>query len=88
MNDPRPTWPLIVAEGEILELQEPDHLYGSGPVSLRAISPIPWPHHNTDWVRIHAIQVGWDGSEKDRELLVHIAALLRYAVRHDRKEPS
>lgn len=62
--------------GDVLELAEEDYRFGTGPLTLRVTGLIHVQEIDQEpWLYVRGQQIGWQGAETPRQVLVRLAAL-------------
>lgn len=76
--------PIAIRAGEILELLEHEYYYGTGAVRIRVKDDVRLSRDG--WLTlVVGVQLGWNDSERPREVYVISSALRRHAMRHHQK---
>lgn len=72
----------VLAPGVVLDLGEPDYLYGVGPLRLRLATPLDTQRlAQVEWVRLIGDEIRWNGEiEPNRDVMVLVSAI-RAAIR-------
>ncbi|HEX8346069.1 MAG TPA: hypothetical protein VF657_15220 [Actinoplanes sp.] len=72
----------ILAPGVVLDLAEPDYLYGTGPLRLRLATPLDTQRlAQLEWVRLIGDEIRWNGEiTPGRDVNVRVSAI-RAAIR-------
>lgn len=72
----------VLGPGTVLDLGEPDYLYGTGPLRLRLATPLDTQRlARLEWVRLIGDEIRWNGEiEPNRDVNVRVSAI-RAAVR-------
>jgi hypothetical protein len=71
--------PVAPHRNAVLALDEQDYLYGCGTLALRVerLGADPRSFPKLEWVRIVGQEIGWNGSETPRDVMVRVEAIGR-----------